>query len=143
MPATSSPIIPIVALGVYRHVATKIDPLFAPTPYRMVAILDLTSERTAFRYTPYNLGVVLHTLHPRPKVLITGAAITAEMTAESVEVWEDYVREMGEAEGLVINEEGDADRRGVLVVRGTAGGWGLDGGDYAEAGWEVCEIPVA
>ena len=69
----------------------------------MVAILDLTSERTAFRYTPYNLGVVLHTLHPRPKVLITGAAITAEMTAESVEVWEDYVREMGEAEGLVIN----------------------------------------
>lgn len=95
--------IPIVALGVYRHVAATIDPLFLSTPFRMAAILDLKSQPAAFQYSPLNLGTVLHTLHPSPKIFITGAAISAEMTRESVSVWEAYVKESGSERHLLIN----------------------------------------
>ena len=93
----------IVALGVYRHVAATIDATFQHTPYRMAAILDLMSEPQAFTYNPHNLGVVLHTLQPRPQVFITGAAITPAMTNESIDVWEKYVKGLGTEDTLVIN----------------------------------------
>jgi hypothetical protein len=100
--------ISVVALGVYRHVAASTD--FQGGPYRLAAILDLTSEPTAFTYNPHNLGVVLHTLHPRPQVFVTGAAITPGMTDESIEVWETFVKALGIENTLVINVRVELDR---------------------------------
>ena len=97
------PIIPVVALGVYRHVAATTVDLFAGTPYTMAAILDLNSEPAAFQYTPHNFGVVLQALIPRPQVFVTGARISEEMTRESIGVWEDYVRVNEVKNALVIN----------------------------------------
>ena len=74
--------LPVVALGVYRHIAASTTTLFENTPFNLAAILDLTSEPEQFRYTAHNLGVVLHTLIPRPKVFVTGAMLTEEMTKE-------------------------------------------------------------
>lgn len=79
------------------------DLTFQGTSYRIAAILDLKSEPQAFTYNPHNLGVVLHTLQPRPQVFITGAAITSAMTRESIEVWENYVKNLGTEDVLVIN----------------------------------------
>ena len=95
--------IPIVALGVYRDVAASMDPLFASTPFRMTAILDLKQEPTSVRYSPQNLRTVLFNLHPRPKVFITGAAISRAMTLESIAVWDGCVRQSKEGDTLVIN----------------------------------------
>ena len=96
-------IIPIVALGVYRNVAATLDPLFADTPFRMTAILDLKQDPKSVRYSPQNLMTVLFNLHPRPRVFITGAAISQAMTAESINIWDTYVRESKEKDTLVIN----------------------------------------
>ena len=93
--------ISVVAFGVYRHVAASTD--FQGGPYRIAAILDLMSEPSAFTYNPHNLGVVLHTLLPRPQVFITGAAITPAMTNESIEVWETYVKTLSVEDTLFIN----------------------------------------
>jgi hypothetical protein len=95
--------ISVVGLGVYRHVAATMDLTFQNTPYCMAAILDLNSEPGAFTYTPHNLGVVLHALLPRPQVFITGAAISSEMTRESIEVWNSYVKNLEVENTLVIN----------------------------------------
>jgi hypothetical protein len=93
--------ISVVALGVYRHVAASTD--FQGGPYRVAAILDLTSEPPAFNYNPHNLGVVLHTLHPRPQVFVTGAAIAPAMTNESIKIWETYVKTLRIEDTLIIN----------------------------------------
>jgi len=95
--------ISVVALGVYRHVAASMDTTFQHTPYHMAAILDLKSKPKAFTYTPHNLGVVFHTLQPRPQVFITGAAISPAMTQESIEVWDEYVKNTATEKTLVIN----------------------------------------
>ena len=95
--------IPIVAYGVNRDVAARMDPLFTSTPFRMAAILDHATETKAFRYTHHNLGVVLFSLNPRPKVFITGAAISKDMTAQSIRVWDFYVRETRAEDTLVID----------------------------------------
>lgn len=113
-------LIPIVAYGVYRDVAASMDPLLASTPFRMAAILDHATEPAAFRYTHHNLGVVLYSLHPRPKVFITGPVISADMTRQSIRVWDFYVRETKAEDTLVINVSL------VLVERGMR----RDGGGY-------------
>jgi hypothetical protein len=93
----------VVALGVYRHVAVSMDKTFENTPYRMAAVLDLKSSPDAFTYTPHNLGVIFHTLVPRPQVLITGAAISEAMTNESIGVWKLYIEHTGAEDTLIIN----------------------------------------
>lgn len=103
MASNAQGIIPVVALGVYRNVAAAMDGPFANTPFRMVAILDIMTKPTAIQYNPHNLATVLHNLHPRPKVFISGAAIDGEMTAESITVWDSYVRETKEKDTFVIN----------------------------------------
>lgn len=95
--------IPIVALGVDGRIAATMDPLFLSTPFKLAAILDLKTQPAAFQYSPHNLGTVLHTLHPSPKVFMTGPAVSAEMTRESVSVWEAYVKESGSEGHLLIN----------------------------------------
>ncbi|KAI4191318.1 MAG: hypothetical protein LQ348_003539 [Seirophora lacunosa] len=97
------PMYPIVALGVYRHVAASMDPLFLGTPFRMTAIMDTMQEPKSVRYNPQNMAVVLFNLHPRPKVFITGAAISRQMTHESIHVWNTYVQESKEKNTFVIN----------------------------------------
>lgn len=100
---TQDPMYPIVALGVYRHVAASMDPLFLGTPFRMTAIMDTMQEPSSVRYNPQNMAVVLFNLHPRPKVFITGAAISRQMTHESIHVWNTYVQESKEKNTFVIN----------------------------------------
>lgn len=108
--SSSTSLIPIVALGVYRDVAATMDPLFASTPFSMTAILDLKQDPPSVRYSAQNLWTVLFNLHPRPKVFITGAAISHAMTAESITVWDSYVRESKVKDAFVINVGGSAVR---------------------------------
>ncbi|CZR63457.1 uncharacterized protein PAC_13354 [Phialocephala subalpina] len=58
-------------------------------------------------YTPHNLGVVLHTLVPRPQVFVTGAAISEAMTNESIAVWEGFIKATGSPETILINLQGE------------------------------------
>ena len=46
---------------------------------------------------------ILFSLHPRFKVFITGAAIFGGMIAESIAVWDRYVKESKEKEAFVVN----------------------------------------
>lgn len=142
-------IIPVVAFGVYRHVAATTVDLFLNTPYTMAAIVDLNIEPSAFRYTPHNLGVVLHTLIPRPQVFITGAMITEEMTYESIAVWEKYVIDCKVEKTLVINVSLSWNMReerveccrcwlSIVVACWTAGWW-MEGCYYEKVGWDVQE----
>ena len=102
-PSNPRSIIPIVALGVYRDVAASLDPILTTTPFRIAAILDLATSPAAFRYSPHNLGVILYGLNPSPKVFITGAAISEEMTGQSIAVWDLYVKQTRAQDTLVIN----------------------------------------
>ncbi|KAJ6607584.1 putative methyltransferase-domain-containing protein [Mycena sp. CBHHK59/15] len=98
-----NPVIPVVGLGLYRHVAASMSTHSERTPYRMAAIVDLTSEPGTFNYTPHNLGVVLHTMDLHPKVFVSGTAISPEMMAESIHMFKEYVKNTGEEETLIIN----------------------------------------
>ena len=93
----------VVALGVYRHVAESMVPLFAKSPFQTAAILDLKQEPESVRYNPHNMATILYSLHPRPKIFITGAAISREMTVESISVWDEYVEMTKQEDTLVIN----------------------------------------
>ncbi|KAL4958083.1 hypothetical protein BDW69DRAFT_126937 [Aspergillus filifer] len=105
--------IPIVFFGYKRFVAIKfMPPLFSGTPYVMTSSLDQVSSREEFRYTPHNLGVVLETLHPRPRALIIGIAIDPKFCEEMRVVWESYVEN-------VLNVE---DRDGYMAA-GKKTGW--------------------
>jgi hypothetical protein len=93
----------VVALGVYRHVAAAMEAPFQQTPYRIAAIVDLKSSPEAFTYSAHNLGVVLHTLHPPHQVFIVGLAISDSMGKECIGVWEDYIKNQGTKDTLLIN----------------------------------------
>lgn len=95
--------ISVVALGVYRHIAASMEPVFQDTQYRLTAIIDLKSEPKVFTYTAHNLGVLLHTLQPRPQVFITGLIIDEEMTKEAIVVWEQYLEDLKTEDTLLIN----------------------------------------
>ena len=95
--------IPLVALGQYRHVAASMDPFLAGTQFYAAAIMDLKQEPEAVRYSASNMKTILFNLHPRPQVLVTGAAVPSDVTKESIEVWNDYVRQTGTQDTLVIN----------------------------------------
>jgi len=69
----------------------------------MAAILDLTSHPLILRYTFHNLIAVLHKLRPRPLVFITGAAFSPEMFAESIMIWNSYMKATKEEGTLVID----------------------------------------
>ncbi|KAL9606516.1 MAG: hypothetical protein Q9179_000302 [Wetmoreana sp. 5 TL-2023] len=84
-------VVPIVAFGADRKIAASMDPLFVDTPFRLTAVPDLLQEPESVRYTPQNLMTVLFNLHPRPRVFITGPALSQSMTAEAIGVWEAYV----------------------------------------------------
>ena len=95
--------IPVVALGVYRSVALRLETAFAARPYRLAAVMSLRDLPEHSQYTPHNLSVVLHSMQPPPQVLITGAAISADMTRQSIEVFERYVSISDVGRTLVVN----------------------------------------
>ncbi|KAL8725675.1 MAG: hypothetical protein Q9181_006322 [Wetmoreana brouardii] len=100
-------IIPVVAFGADRNIAASMDPLFVDTPFRLTAVPDLLQEPESVRYTPQNLMTVLFNLHPRPRVFITGPALSQSMTAEAIDVWDAYVRVSKEEDTFVINLRDD------------------------------------
>jgi hypothetical protein len=95
--------IPLVLIGVTRHTAlasaNALQALNRPN-YQVVACLDSTESPKAFQFSPHNLGVVLHTLYPRPQGLVTGTAVTDDVLGDIAEVWDAYVRDVVESEGL-------------------------------------------
>jgi hypothetical protein len=104
---SAHPIIPIIVLGVTRSTALKTSSIFPSDElYRVVAALDRTDSPAEYQASPHNLGVVLRTLHPRPRALITGTAVSAEMLDGFRPVWDGYVRD-------VLRQEDDT--RGVWV----------------------------
>ncbi|KAI5479499.1 hypothetical protein MNV49_003441 [Pseudohyphozyma bogoriensis] len=93
--------VPVVALGVYRHVAAFLDPIFESTPYALTSILQLQERDQKYNYSPQNLAVVLRTLNPSPKAFIVGLAIEEEMWREAKQVWDEWVEEVGQTKGVV------------------------------------------
>lgn len=83
--------IPVVLIGVTRHTALFAQNAFVGTSYRVAAVLDSTESPKPYQYSVANLGVVLHALHPRPRVLVTGTAVGGEMLEEIDGVWREYV----------------------------------------------------
>ncbi|KAL9608914.1 MAG: hypothetical protein Q9167_006270 [Letrouitia subvulpina] len=81
------------------------DPFLIGTHFYAIAIMDLTQEPESVRYSPSNMKTVLFNLHPRPKVFITGAAISPEITQESIAVWDEYVQQTRRDDTLVINTQ--------------------------------------
>ena len=98
--------IPAVIIGVHRSTAIASSAAFEGTPYKLVAVLDLFESQGDYQYSPQNLGAVLHALHPRPRILITGTAVE-RIVPEVRAVWEGYVEKTLKAES--------EDKRGVFV----------------------------
>jgi hypothetical protein len=82
--------IPAVIIGVHRSTAIASSAAFQGTPYHLGAVLDLFESPEDYQYSSRNLGAVLHALHPRPRILITGTAVE-KIVPEVNAVWEQYV----------------------------------------------------
>ena len=96
-----------VIIGVHRSTAIESSAAFNDTPYRLTAVLDLHESPERYQYSPQNLGTVLHSIHPRPRILITGTAVE-RIVPEARVVWEEYVEKT-----LKVESE---DKRAVLVA---------------------------
>ena len=92
----------VVVIGVHRldalGAAAALDPL-RPN-YRVVSCLDYTESPEPLRFSPHNLAVVLNSLHPRPKALVTGTAVSNATLKEIEPIWKRHVREAIELENL-------------------------------------------
>ncbi|KAK5166588.1 uncharacterized protein LTR77_008131 [Saxophila tyrrhenica] len=93
------PAIPVVTVGVHRSTVVATSSIFAGTPFSQTAIMDLKESPEQYRYSAHNLGVVLHALHPRPQVLVTGTAV-GELVDEVERVWDEYVEGVLKVEGV-------------------------------------------
>ncbi|KAK4542050.1 hypothetical protein LTR36_007081 [Oleoguttula mirabilis] len=94
------PPIPVVLVGITRHTALSTSSIVVGTPYHAVAALDLTESPPAYHFSSQNLGVVLHTLYPRPRAVITGTGVSEEVMAAVGEAWKEYSEGVLEKEGL-------------------------------------------
>ncbi|EKG08993.1 hypothetical protein MPH_14044 [Macrophomina phaseolina MS6] len=86
--------IPLVIIGWGRENGVVFMPkVFEDhnTPYEMTAMIDFVETLEPYRYSPHNLGVVLHNLHPRPRALVIGIAVPPSLVAEMTAVWSEYV----------------------------------------------------
>lgn len=86
--------VPVVIIGWGRENGVVFMPkIFAEhkSPYVMTAMMDFEETLEPYRYSPHNLGVVLHNLHPRPRALIIGIAVPPSLTDEITAVWNEYV----------------------------------------------------
>ena len=94
----SEPVISIVAIGVTRETALQPSQIFKRTPYHIVAVLDQTESPRVYQYNPQNLGLLLHTLYPRPQALVAGTAIS-RLVPNIQATWDEYVRWSREQDG--------------------------------------------
>jgi hypothetical protein len=85
--------IAVVMVGVTRDTALATgDTFFANTPYTVAAALDFTESPAPYQHSPTNLAVVLNTLNPRPRALITGTAVPDDLLPAIDQVWSEYVQ---------------------------------------------------
>ena len=89
--------VPLVLIGGHRSVAISTQEFLKDTPYTVAAVLDVFDAADDHKYSAQNLSAVLHALHPRPRVLVTGTALE-HLVPEVRQVWERYVQ-MLRAEG--------------------------------------------
>ncbi|KAH7146630.1 hypothetical protein B0J13DRAFT_473497 [Dactylonectria estremocensis] len=61
------------------------------TPYVMTAMIDFVETLEPYRYSPKNLGAILHNLHPRPRALVIGIAVPPALVPEITGVWNEYI----------------------------------------------------
>lgn len=99
--------IPAVIIGVHRSTAVETAAIFEGTPYQVAAVLDLHESPEQHQYNPQNLGTVLHALHPRPRILVSGTAVE-RIVPDVRAVWDEYVAKMLRAE--------NDDKRAVYVA---------------------------
>ncbi|KAK1724520.1 uncharacterized protein BDZ83DRAFT_622935 [Colletotrichum acutatum] len=75
--------IPVVVIGLeHRRGISVIPPIFGNTLYYVASCMDLT-EVEEYRYSPHNLAVILHNLHPRPRALLIGIAVDPSYTCRA------------------------------------------------------------
>jgi len=96
--------ISIFAVGQSRVNAEAISGIFKH-PYHLSGILDAVSA-PPYNFTPENLALALRVLHPRPRAIIVGEAISASDSAAAVKVWKEYVVECGIEGTLLIDVSG-------------------------------------
>jgi hypothetical protein len=82
--------IPVVVIGVHRSAAVELTNVFAGTSYYLAAVLDLYESPKNYQYSAQNLGAVLHSIYPRPQILISGTAVE-RIVPEVRQVWQEYV----------------------------------------------------
>jgi hypothetical protein len=83
--------ISIFAVGQSRANAEAISGIFTH-PCHLSGILDTISPHP-YNFAPENLALALRVLHPRPRAIIVGEAISASDSADAVRVWKEYVLE--------------------------------------------------
>lgn len=86
--------VPLVTIGVNRNTALETHQALINLDranYHVVACLDFVNSPEAYRFSPQNLGVVLHALYPRPKGLVTGTAVGSEELESIKQIWDAYV----------------------------------------------------
>ncbi|KAK1506019.1 hypothetical protein CTAM01_03354 [Colletotrichum tamarilloi] len=87
--------IPVVVIGLGRgRGISDIPPIFENPPYHVAACMDLTEVDEEYRYSPHNLGIILHNLHPRPRALLIGIAVDPSYTQPVERVWNEYVEKV-------------------------------------------------
>ena len=92
--SSSSEPIPVVVIGWGRKNGVTLTPdifLNHNSTYTMTAMMDFAETLEQYRYSPQNLGAILHNLHPRPRALVVGIAVPTSLTDEITAVWNEYV----------------------------------------------------
>ena len=95
--------VPLLAIGVNRSVASVTSDALKNlnrSNYPLVACLDMNESPKEYQFSAHNLGAVLHASYPRLKGLITGTAVSDEMLEQVRVVWEKYVADVINKEGL-------------------------------------------
>lgn len=100
MSALSVEPISIFAVGKYRETANALISLLEGSPFRLCGMLDAVSE---CKFTPDRLAAVLRAVLPAPRCFIAGEAISEEMNAAAVKVWEEYVEEIKPENPMLVN----------------------------------------
>lgn len=88
---TETPITAVL-IGSHRSTADKQDESFAGTPYKVVAILDMSESLEGLQYSAQNLAILLNALHPPPRILITGTAVPDSKLPDIQTIWNDFTR---------------------------------------------------
>ncbi|ROW04632.1 hypothetical protein VPNG_07408 [Cytospora leucostoma] len=92
--ATQTPITAVL-IDSSRVTAERLAEQFKDTPYKVVAVLDQTESQEGLQYRPQNLAVLLNSLYPRPRVLVTGTSLPDNLLKDLGIIWNSYVKRWG------------------------------------------------